>query len=242
MISFLISLLLVLNPVTFVAERNYNLKKAEQAFQKNEYLLANQYYTKLIADLEWKHENLDLNLAHTYFLSKKYEDAAKQYQKIVEKQNVILASVALNQLGYLATINQDLEGGLQYFLNAIKLYPQNSEARYNYELMKKILKKRVRNTKKKQPKSQDSTQLKDKKLNTNNGIPDNKGQAQTTQSSDNKNVERKLNPQKLKDLQLNKEKAEAILNSLKNQEMQYIQQVQQKKNLQNNNKNNLPDW
>jgi len=125
-------------------------------------------------------------------------------------------------------MNQDFEKALQYFKEAIIRYTQNNEARYNCELMAKILYKYGKKTKK------------EKKNNTQEKQEDKLEKKQT--KTENSKIETKLNPQKLKDLQFNKEKAEAILNTLRNQEMKYIQQQQQKKKRDPPQKNSLPDW
>lgn len=217
---FVISLLLTINPITFVADRNYCATEAERAFRNQNYTLASQHYKRIIQDLEWKKDNVYLNLAHSYFLSKKYDLAATQYMLVARSSDAIFASVALNQLGYLASMNQDFETALNYFRDAVVHYPQNNEARFNYELIAKILHKRGKKKKEKDKKEHNTPK---------------------TPNTENTKTENKLNPQKLKDLQFNKEKAEAILKALQNQETQYIQQ-QQKKKQNNLPANNLPDW
>ncbi len=223
---FVLSLFLFVNPVTFIANRNYYATEAEKAFRNQNYALASQHYAYMIQGLEWKNDNIQLNLAHTYFLEKKYTLATVQYVISSQSNNTIIASTALSQLGYMASLNQDFETALSYFQEAISRYIQNKEARYNYELIAKILHKRGKKPKNNQ---KDIQKEKEKKKDAQ-------------QRNGGSKTENKLNPQKLKDLQFNKEKAEAILKALQNQEMQYIQQQQQKKKLQNAPPNSLPDW
>lgn len=227
--TVLLSVLLVINPLTFIANRNFYATEAESAFRKQNYALASQHYAHLVNELEWKKEHLHLNLAHTHFLAKKYDLASQQYTFTAESQDKIIASTALNQLGYLSAMNQDFEKSLQYFQQALMRYPQNNEARYNYELIAKILRKRGK-TPQKNAKNQ---QNQDKKQGKGNN---------TAPQEDGTNKESKFNPQKLKDLQLNKEKAEAILKAIRNQEAQHIQQQQLKKKQQNTTNTSLPDW
>lgn len=227
MLVFL-SIFLAVNPITFIADRNYYVNEGEKAYKKQQYTLASQHYSHIISDLEWSQDNIRLNLAHSYFLAKKYEFAATHYALTSQSKDVILASVALNQLGYLASINQDFEKALQYFQEAIIHYNQNHEARYNYELIAKILQKRGKKYKKSpQKQSKEQSQKQEKSIQN---------------AQENASTEPKLNPQKLKDLQLNREKAEAILKTIRNQESQHIQQQQQKKKLSNQTNSNLPDW
>jgi len=67
---FTLSILLFLNPVTFVADRNYYTTEAEKAFRKQKYALASQYYGHVVYDLDSKKDDLLSNLAHAYFLDK----------------------------------------------------------------------------------------------------------------------------------------------------------------------------
>lgn len=224
---FLFAILLTVNPITFIADRNHYAQEGEQAYKNKNYGLASQHYARLISDLEWREDHIRLNLAHSYFLAKNYELASTHYALTSQSKNTIFASTALNQLGYLASMNQDFENALRHFQEAILSYPPNREARYNYELIAKILRTRgksQKNIKKKQDKKE--TKVPQKQTNTQN-------------QDGNTNTE-KLNPQKLKDLQINKEKAEAILKAIRNQEAQHIQQ--QKKKTANTQNSNLPDW
>jgi tetratricopeptide (TPR) repeat protein len=224
--QFLLSIFLVINPITFVADRNYYVQEAEGAFRRQDYKLASQHYAYLVQDLEWKQEHVTLNWAHACFLAKKYTQAGKQYTAISQSKEPILATIALNQLGYLAAMNQDFEKSLQLFQEAITRYPQNHEARYNYELIAKILRNRGKRKQqdKKRPEKQNN------KSKNGKNAPNESAQ------------DSKVNPQKLKDIRLNKEKAESILKAIRNQELQHIQQQQQKKKLNPPTNPNLPDW
>ncbi len=217
---FFVSILLVINPITFVADRNYYAQEGGKAYKKQAYQLASQHYERLVTDLEWRQDHVRLNLAHSCFLAKKYELATTHYTLTAQSKDNILASTALNQLGYLASLNQDFEQALRYFQEAISRYVQNKEARYNYELIAKILQTKGGKSKK-----------------------NNEKQPKKTAKQENSNQsQEKINPQKLKDLQLNKEKAEAILKAIRNQEAQHIQQQQQKKKATQQQNPNLPDW
>jgi tetratricopeptide (TPR) repeat protein len=188
-----------------------------------------------------------MNLAHGYFQLRDADKAAFYYTKLTEKGNNFTQSVALNQLGYIADVTQNPERALEYFKQAILKNPQNYEARYNYELVRKRLQRQPQNNatqnkqtkqeNKQDPEGKDEIQKVEQKINR----PDEKDSNQKNEeSTEEKKVQ--LQPEKLKEAKLNKEKAEAILEALKNQEAQYIQQLPKKKNTQKANSKKLPDW
>jgi hypothetical protein len=246
--KFILAILLLLNPITFVAERNRKIKEGEQAFGQEDFGRVTGVYSYLADDLAFKNEGVYLNLAHGYFMQKNADRAAFFYDKLRESLNPIWQSLALNQLGYIACVDTGFERALVYFQQAIKAYPQNKEARYNYELIKKLLLKQGRPIASQKPQS-DSTQNKQTQENGNRlqantkkeANPNGKDETEQANEADNTQSEN-LQPQKLKDLDLNPEKAEAILNALKNQEAQYIQQLQRQRKSKHNLNSKKSDW
>ena len=130
-------ILLVFNPINFIADRNKQLHSAQEAYQKKAYQQAVNHYTYLVESHKIQHEKLFLNLAHSYFQLKKWEGAYRYYQKTLEDGHPYLHSIALQQLGLLLAVDTDTEQALAYFKEAIQKDPLNYTARYNYELLKK---------------------------------------------------------------------------------------------------------
>jgi Ca-activated chloride channel homolog len=248
-LKFLLTILLLVNPITFIAETNERQTKAGEHFRAQDYRKALQEYLFIIENLETTSPEIFLNTAHAYFNLRNADKSAFYYSKLLDDDNSIYQSVAFNQLGYLATVDNDLNNALKYFKLALLRNPQNEDARYNYELTKKLLPKNVGGM----GNSPDSTQLGTDTLNVSEGNrirrittrleinKEGKEKTQKTESDEDKAENKNLQPEKLEKLKLNQEKAEAILNALKNQESKYIQQRQRpkKKNADNQNK---PDW
>lgn len=232
--KFIIAILLIINPLTYVSQINQNQMEAEKAFQRKNFAIAINRYTTLIKDFEIKTEELYLNLGHCYFELKDAEKASDYYLKLLEFGSGFSQSIALNQLGYIAEITQNPEKALDYFKQAIQKNTQNLEARYNYELVKKKLQNptlhyKQRNIPNKQAQANEIGKGKFQQIEKKQANKD--GKDKTTENTKNEEEkEKNLQPEKLEDAKLNKEKAEAILQALQNQETQYIQQLPRKRN------------
>jgi hypothetical protein len=248
-LKLLLTILLLVNPITFIAETNERQAKAGQYFRSEDYRQALQEYLFIIEDLETTSPEIFLNTAHAYFNLRNADKSAFYYSKLLDDNNPIYQSIAFNQLGYLATVDNDLNNALKYFKLALLRNPQNEEARYNYELTKKRLPKNGGGM----GNSPDSTLMGNDTLNVSEGnrvrritsqLEINKqGKDKTfkSESDEDKAENKNLQPEKLEKLKLNQEKAEAILNALKNQESKYIQQRQRPKK-KNAHTNDKPDW
>ncbi len=236
----LLSIFLWVNPLTFVAEMNVMRKDLEMLFQKQRYDLAEQKLNALLKDYKSETNEVYLNLAHIYFLKKNKEKALLYYDKVLQNANAEIQSIAFNQLGYMSALRQNLPEALQLFKEAVIRYPNNQDARYNYELILKVIAKNPQifqnNTKNNiaNPNNSD-TLTKISRLNPNiqGNEQGEKASAQGTKISENGASQKNM---------LSKEKAENILQTLRNQETQYLQQKQ--KNIKKINPNHvgLPEW
>ncbi|EAY29405.1 hypothetical protein [Microscilla marina] len=167
MIKYLtiLSLFLVINPLTYVSEVNDTQWKAQKAFEDKNYLVAIHRYEHLVEQLQINDPNVYINLAHAYYKTKKWLNARKYYVLASKNENPTLSSLAYHQLGMISEENynqdssiEDLRTALKLFKKAIKKNPKNLEARYNYELLRKKLealrKFAEKNSSKKKRKSQ----------------------------------------------------------------------------------------
>jgi len=76
-----------------------------------------------------------------------------QYQKAASASNKNVKSQALSQLGVMAHTKNNLDESLTRFKEALKADPTNEDARYNFELIKKII-----NNQKEQEQNQEDKQ------------------------------------------------------------------------------------
>lgn len=125
--------------VNRIAKTNRLIREAETAYIAENYSEAVEKYKTLIDSLDYAEEAAVLNLAHALYKTGQKEDASLYYDRILKSKNQSLSSTANQQLGVLAFENQKQEQALEYFKSALKANPQNEEARYNYELVKKAM-------------------------------------------------------------------------------------------------------
>lgn len=248
--SWLLVVFLVINPVTYIADINSAKEEAKREFLAQKYEQALSHYLYLINQLKVDNEEVFLNLAHTYYNQERFEPAQKYYNRISKSENPIYQSKAFNQLGIIACQNQDFENALAAFRSAIEAYRQNYEARYNYELVKNMLEKYPEmNTPKPQnsketPKPQENKPQSEPSADTNEKkLPQNTSKPSKADKDGETTEGKQLQPQKLEALKMNREKAENLLNALRNQEVQYIQQLPRQLRQKNRKpQKRLPDW
>lgn len=252
--KYIFAILLIVNPITFIAETNERQEKAGQFFRTENYRKAIEEYTFILEELETKSDEIYLNLAHSFFQMRNADRSAYNYSKLLNSRNLTFQSIAYNQLGFLASeADNDLKRGLEYYKKALIANPQNEEARFNYELIKKRILANIntigggvikQDSTKNSPDGTDQMQDgREKKIKTEVLKAESKGKEILNQNLvQNTDNQEKLQPEKLEEIELNKEKAEAILNAIKNQEAKYIQQKPRKKSNNTSFVFNKPDW
>ncbi len=196
-----------------IARINAIKKEAERAFLLQEYELALAKYSLLRDSLDVDDPAIDLNLAHAHYHLGDTASAKTNYGKLTSSDNNQLKSIAYQQIG---VINKDmgkLEESLQQLKSAIKANPANQEARYNYEVVKKLLEEQQ-----KQDQNQDQ-QNKD-------GEDENEQQNKDQQQENEKNKDQQGNEEN-KDQQQENEENKDGENQEKSEEEK--QQEQQKK-------------
>ncbi|MFY0598736.1 MAG: hypothetical protein JXR03_03635 [Cyclobacteriaceae bacterium] len=135
---FIFMLLLVSTDPLKVTKINSIKSDANEAFKAKNYQEAAKHYSLLTDSLGIEEDEILLNLAHSYFNLKDTTKAKYNYLK-VSGSNKNIKSIAQQQLGVLAKDGNKLEEALQYFKSSIKSNPKNADAKYDYEVIKKIL-------------------------------------------------------------------------------------------------------
>ena len=265
--------------------------EAKKAFLSGDFTTAIKKYTYLIDSLGVNEDEVRANLASAYFQANDTTGALNNYQRLTQSANKKISSVANQQLGVMANNQEKLEESLNYFKQALKAAPENDEARYNYEIVKKKLeeKKKQDQQKNKDQKDQDKKddQKKDQKDQNKDDKKDQEKKDQEKKDQEKKDQEKKdqekkdqdkkdqkekdpkdqkekeqkekeqkekeeqeknkdkkdIPPsvsEKLKEMQMSEEKAKMILEAMKNQEVQYLQQNKRKATKPKDK--GKPDW
>ena len=212
----------------------------------------------------------------------KYFDLAEaNYKKVKEEADAPLTSMAHNQLGIIAYKMSEqspdekesfIQSALGNFKQALLKDTQNSQARYNYELLKKLIRQQ-KEQKQEQQNQQNKDQQKQKQQNENQQKKEQQNEQKQKQEQEQKQKQEKNQQQqeeqkkqneqknqqqaqqkegekkedpmqklmeKLKEMNIPLEKAQMILEAMKNNETQYVQQKKRKATKPKNS--DKPDW
>ena len=206
--------LLIINLFTYfdnnISKINEIKKEAKRNFSEKKYDQAIDKYKYLIDSMNLNDDNVMLNLSHSYLLNGDTLNAIDGYNSLTESKKGNIKSIAYQQLGVISDKYQKLKESSALFKNSIKSNPENIESKYNYELVMKKIKEQQNQENKEQ------------------------------QNQENKEQQNQTIEEKLKEINISKEKAEMILEALKNNEIQYLQQLKRKTSKKVDK--SKPDW
>lgn len=135
----LLVIALVLTDLDKIGKINTAKSEAKKAFLSGDFETAAKKYRYLVDSLGVTEDEVRANLAAAYYQLKDTANALNTYSQIAQSPNARIRSVANQQLGVMADTKGKLEEALNYFRQALKAAPENQEARYNYEVVKKKL-------------------------------------------------------------------------------------------------------
>jgi len=252
-----------------IAKVNAIKKEAEKAFLSGNYDEAALRYLKLDS-LKLEDPALKLNLGHAYYHLKDTAAAKQAYQSATTVADNRLKSIAYQQLGVLDKQSNKLEDALKNLKASLKADPTNEGARYDYELVKKLIeKKQQEQQNQNQDQQQDQNQQnqdqqneqKDSQEQNGEKSDEQKEQEKQEKESEEKDGEKKEGEnedgeekesdeqpktpeeelkEKLEQMNMSEEKAQMILEALRNNEIQYLQQ--QKRKATKRPSSGKPDW
>jgi len=293
--KYIIGILLVASAfgnIGDIAKVNSLKKKAKEAYNNGEYQLALDQYQFLADSMNIVDDNIKLNMANAYYQLKDTANAINNYSELLSSTNRKVKSVANQQTGIIKNKQKKYKEALDHFKEALKADPTNEDARYNYELLKKVLKEKEEQEKNQDQNDKDKNQDQDKENKENKENQDKEQQKkdqekedqeqkdeqqkedqegkedkdkqdeqkkeeekkegeekdkeqQKPEDAENKDQEKPNDQEpslseKLKDMKISEEKAKMILEAMKNNEIQYIQQNKRKPTKKKDP--DKPDW
>ncbi len=291
--KYLLIILLVINPFTDldkIARINKAKKEAEKAYLQKNYALAREKYLFLKDSLGVEDDRVLLNLANSQYLLNDTTNAWQTYASLQESANKEIRSIAYQQMGAIQFQQKKYQEALQSYKAALKANPDNADARYNYELLKKLTKEQEeqqdkQQNKEQQNKDQENKEQQNKEQQQQQDKDQNKEQQQQQEKQEQEqqdkqqqeqeqqqdkqqqeNKEQKqqqeeqkaedqqqeeqdkgqkdqpqaIDEEKLKEMKISEEKARLILEAMKNNEVQYLQQNRRKAKKKKDP--NKPDW
>jgi len=225
--------------------------------------------------LELDDDQLRLNLSNAYFQINDTANSVNHYQSLTASSRNDVRSVAHQQLGIVDTQRKQYQEALQQFKESLKANPANEDARYNYELLKRLIEEQKKEQEQKQDQKKENQQKQDQQQEQQKNQDQKNKEQENQQEQENQEGEQKqegeseqkkegeekdekqgeeqdqdaeqqkdqIDPstaEKLKEMNISEEKARMILEAMRNNEIQYLQQV--KKKSKNPRRNNKPDW
>ena len=258
---FFILSMVVFDDINHVAAVNRLKKEAAQAYQDENYAKAATVYRSLIDSLGESDDRILLNLSNAYYKLNDTTNAKYHYNRLADSNDRELRSLAYQQLGMMASNQGKYDIALDQFRNSLRSDPANEDARYNYELLKKMMQEQQQNQQQQQDQQQDQNQEQDQQQNQQEQEQQDQQQnqqeqeqeqeeeqkqeqqeqqEQQQQEEEQKQSQNQPDPEKMEEMKISEEMARMILEAMKNNEVQYLQQ--QKKKPTKPRDSGKPDW
>ncbi len=117
---------------------NHLIMKAESAYSSRNYETAAFMYDTLLHIYELNTPEIQWNLASSWLKAFHYDSAHKYFEQLSISGHRKIRSESMNQLGLIAYyFKDDRAGAILQFKKALRINPDNQEAIYNLELLRK---------------------------------------------------------------------------------------------------------
>jgi tetratricopeptide (TPR) repeat protein len=126
--------------ISKISKINKAKSNGEAAYANGDYEAAIAAFKLLTDSLDVREDPILLNLANAYFMQSDTSNALKYYALVTGSEDRTLQSLAYQQLGVIKQQQNKHQEALTDFKASLKSNPGNEDARYNYELLKKLMK------------------------------------------------------------------------------------------------------
>ena len=224
-------------------------EQAQEAYKRKDYQRALELYQEA-QTRDPDSDTLAYNLGNTMYRLDRYEEARKLYDRILENKNPVLSADSyynmgntLYRMGRRTDDQQSFSQALEAYKHSIMLDPGDRDAKYNYEMVRRLLKEQQQqqqNQDKQDQQDQDkkSDQQQQQDDQQQNREQQQQEQQQQQQQSRQEQTREQQQPE-LKPGQMSKEEAERILEALVQMEKNEQKKKKEKKVPANRRG---PDW
>ena len=160
-------------------------RKGNTQYETGNFIDAEINYKKALA------ENADLleaqfNLGDALVKQERFDEALEAFDKVsASTENQKLKANALHNKGNVLLSQQDLEGAIESYKDALRVNPKDHETRYNYVYVKNLLDQQQQDQNQDQEQNDDDNKEEDKEQNEE----DNNQDDQNNEGSENKDQE-----------------------------------------------------
>ena len=189
-----IFIILTLGSFLFVSAQSERkiTRKGNTHYETGNFIDAEINYKKALA------KNADLleaqfNLGDALVKQERFDEALESFEKVcasTEDQN--LKANALHNKGNVLLSQQDLEGAIESYKDALRINPKDHETRYNYAYVKKLLDEQQQEQNQDQQQNEDN-QEENKEEDKDQNDSSNDQEDQNNEGSENKNQENSEN-------------------------------------------------
>jgi Ca-activated chloride channel homolog len=230
-----ICLLIIISLTTSFGQKERKLvREGVKDYQNDKYPEAEVQFRKAL-DVKPGLYEADYDIANSLYKQKKYEEAATEFDKLIQNNNDPGKRADLyHNLGNSHLMAQQYEKGIEAYKNSLRLRPEDEDTRYNLAYALQKLKEQQ------QQKDQNKDQQKKDKENKDKQNQDQQKQDQENKEQQKKDEQKQNEQQDKKDDQkkeqqgnpqqnLSKQEAEQMLNAVQNQEKEVKDKVDKKK-------------
>jgi len=206
-------LLLVIPTLLAAQPGRKQVLEGNKLFAEQKYDEANNKYRDALIE-DPANPMIHFNVADALYKKKKYEDALKDFEKSLSIDDALTQAKAYYNMGNALYRMGKLPESILAYTQALKLNPEDEDAKYNLEFVRKKLKEQA----KKQPQNQQQQQQQQRQQQQQQQQEQQKKQQQEQQQKqkqqDQQQKEQQKQEQQQKKQEMSKEEAERILNAL----------------------------
>ncbi len=230
-IIFCLTLNFLLSSFLF-AQGHKQVKEGNELYAQGKYDEANNKYRDALIDNP-ESPIVHFNLGDVLYKKKNYEEAVKSFDKTTSSEDILQQSKSYYNLGNTLYRMGKLPESIQMYKKALELNPEDEDAKYNIEFVRTKIKNEAQkqpNQNQQQSSEQQEQQQSEQKQDEQNKDQQNQEKPQQNNSEEEKEKqEQQLQQQQEGQAQeISKEDAERILDALKNEEQENLQQQKAK--------------
>ncbi|GMQ80755.1 MAG: hypothetical protein BMS9Abin05_0183 [Rhodothermia bacterium] len=214
-------------------------RRANALYEKEEFSQAATLYRQGVLDVQEKgpgivHSGLLNNLGASLFKQGEYEQAASAFASSSRMADNQESAVRANyNAGNAAAMQQEFETALEFYKSTLLSDPDNEDAKFNYEYVKRQLEEQQQREQDQNSDQQDDQQDNQDQNQRQDDQQDNQDQDQQQNLDQDQQQDPQQDPSDLREQQnpneLSKEEAQRILQALENEEEQLLRQIQKMK-------------